>query len=310
MSLYNKYRPSSFEEMKGNYKAIEKVLEKPDHNHCFLFAGPSGTGKTTAARIVAYLVGATDMDIVEINGSDKNGVDDFREVIQGLSMAPAYGKKTVYIIDEFHKVTPQAQNALLKPLEDVPDHVYFILCSSEPKNIIKALQTRPNVFQFTPLTSDDIFDILRNVKKNEQLNVGKDILFDIAETADGSARAALTTLESVAGYETEEEQREFLRSIAGGLFDAEIIDLCRLIFNERCMWKEISKTLVALKGSGKEPETIRRAILGYGSAILLGDGRDDISLKMNPFEKNYFDSGFPGLVNSCYTSWAKNVRGF
>lgn len=312
MSFYNKYRPSSFEEMKGNYSKIGKMLSKPDHNHTLLFVGPSGTGKTTAARIFASMVGATDLDITEINGSDQNGIDDFRAIIQDLNMAPAYGKKSVYIIDEFHKVTTQAQNALLKPLEDVPDHVYFILCSSEPKNIIKAIQTRASTFSFAPLTSDDLFDILRGVKKAEGFQIGKDVLYDIAESSGGSARTALNSLEAVMACSSEEEMTTYLRSLRldGGIEDAEIIDLCRLLFGDRCMWKEISAVLSSLKENGKEPESIRRAILGYGTAILLKNGGDDIALKVSQFAHNYFDTGFAGLVSSCYAVWAKDIRGF
>lgn len=313
MSLYNKYRPSSFEEMKGNYSKIGKMLSKPEHNHTLLFVGPSGTGKTTAARILASMVGATDLDITEINGSDQNGIDDFRVIIQDLNMAPAYGKKSVYIIDEFHKVTTQAQNALLKPLEDVPDHVYFILCSSEPKNIIKAIQTRASTFSFAPLTSDDLFDILRDVKKAEGFQIGKDALYDIAESSGGSARTALNSLEAVMACSSEEEVAAYLRSLRqeGGLDDGEIIDLCRLLYgSDRCMWKELARVLSSLKEGGKEPEGVRRAILGYGAAILLKNGGDDVALKMDQFQSNYFDTGFTGLVSSCYKAWAKEIRGF
>jgi DNA polymerase III subunit gamma/tau len=308
VSLYTAHRPATIQKMKGDFSAIEKMLKLPDHNHVFLFTGPSGVGKTTLARIVANIVRADPLDIDEINGALTNGIDDIRGWLGDLMICPM-GRAHVYIIDEFHKITVPAQNALLKPLEDTPDHVYFILCSSEPKHIIKAIRTRASTFEFPPLTSEQLYDIMREIKKEEGYTIDKNLLLDIAEKAEGSARTAINMLECVATL-SPEEQEESVGLMNGGTDDTEVIDLCRSLYS-KMPWKDIRTILSSLKDGGKEPESIRRAILGYGQALLLSDKNSDIVAGvMMDFINPVYDSGFPGLTLACYTAWAKNIRGF
>jgi DNA polymerase-3 subunit gamma/tau len=295
--------------MKGDFNAIEKLLETSDHNHVFLFTGISGGGKTTAARIVASIVGADEMDIQESNGSDKNGIDDMRKIIESVSTS-SWGKSKVYIIDEFHKVTIPAQNALLKILEDTPSHVYFILCSSEPKTIIKAIQTRASVFNFPPLTPDMLYAIMRDVKNKEGFTISKDVLFDIAENVEGSARKALTVLESIATLPAEEQKVEVSRQLAS-VNNAEVIELCRMIFDDKATWRSLRGLLKSLKDQGLEAEGLRRAVLGYGQALLLNsDSGDTTAFIMEKLVDNVYDSGFPGLVAKCYMTRKASERGF
>jgi len=309
MSLYTKHRPKTNEGMKGNFSAIEKKLELPDHNHVFLFTGPSGCGKTSESFIVASLVGAEDGDVVYINAADSTGIDDMRSLLRDLMLSPT-GKARVYIIDEFHKVSVPAQSTLLIPLEDTPDHVYFILCSSEPKHIIKAIRTRASTFDFPPLTASQLYSILRDINKAEGFSLDKGLLMSIAEKAEGSARTAINILEDVSGL-SPSEQEEAVEKLSGGIDDAETIDLCRQLY-ARNSWSEWRKTLSSLKENGKEPESIRRALLGYGQSMLLsgGAGDDSVAGIMGYLVNTVYDSGFPGLTLACYTAWAKNIRGF
>jgi DNA polymerase III gamma/tau subunit len=309
VSLYSKYRPTSFSEMKGNFSALEELLKIPDHNHVFLFTGFTGCGKTTGARIVASIVGADEMDIQESNGSDKNGIDDMRKIIESVSTS-SWGKAKVYIIDEFHRATAPAQNALLKILEDTPSHVYFILCSSEPKTIIKAIQTRASTFNFPPLTPDMLYAIMRDVKNKEGFTISKDILFDIAENVEGSARKALTVLEAIATLPAEEQKAEVSNQLVS-VNNAEVIELCRLIFNSKTSWGQLRAVLKSLKDQGLEAEGLRRAVLGYGQALLLNQDSDDTAaFIMEKLVDNVYDSGFPGLVTRCYLSRTASARGF
>lgn len=307
MSLYNKYRPQSIAEMQGDFKAIENELKLPNHNHTFLFTGSSGTGKSSMARIIAKLVGAEDMDIEEVNGANTNGVDDIRALLSDLMICPM-GKAHVYIIDECHKITTAAQNALLKPLEDTPEHAYFILCSSEPRTIIKAIQTRATVFNFPPLTGDMIYEILRDIKKQEGFSVDKSILLDIAEVVGGSAREAINILEKIGNLSKEEQEKE-VGALGDGLGDAEVIDLCRTLYDKKS-WSKMREVLRGLKEKGAEPESVRRAVLGYGQSILLNKEDDAIACIMGQFLEPFFNTGFPGLTHACYMAWAKDVRGF
>lgn len=308
MSLYNEYRPQSFAEMVGDFTIFESYKTDPNRNHVLLFDGPSGCGKTTAARIFAEMAGATEMDIQEINCANSNGIDDMRSLIEDMGLSP-YGKAKVYILDEFHKVTTAAQNCLLKAFEDTPSHVYFILCSSEPRTIIKAIQTRALHVHFPPLTPEAIYGILRSIKIKEKFSVSKDILFDIADKSEGSAREAINMLEAVSAL-PEDKQKDFSRG-AGSSDAPELIDLCRLFFNEGTTWKEIRVILKGLKEAGIEPETIRRSLLGYGQACLLGENNNDIiALRMEKLMYASYDSGFPGLVVQIYKAWAADIRGF
>lgn len=308
MSLYNKYRPTSFEEMKGDYSRIEKVLKKEDHNHVFLFEGPSGCGKTTAARIFAGMVGAYETDIQERNCSNATGIDDMRKIIEEIPLSP-FGKAKIYILDEFQNVSSQAQNALLKELEDVPGHVYFALCTSDSRKVIPTIKTRAVLVNFPPLTEDDIYDILRDIKTKEGFGVTKDTLFAIAENAQGSARKAINTLESIGQLDQEEQEKVLAQ--AGSIDSAEVIDLCRTFFSDKPTWRDLRMQLQALEKNNVDSEAIRRALLGYGKSILLGQNNNDtVAMLMDRIKENTYDTGFPGVVSMIYLAWAAMQRGF
>lgn len=294
MSLYNKYRPSSFEDLKGDYTYIKELISRKDPPHAFLFQGKQGCGKTTTARIIADSLGADEMDIIERNSADCNGVDDIRALIPQMYISP-FGKAKVFILDEFHKVSSGGMDALLKPLEEPPKNVYFILCTTETSKILKTIRDRCTVVQFEGLTEDDLFDIVSDVSKKEGFKLSRDVKEAIAGAADGSARRALVLLEQTAHME-EGEQLRALRS--GTTEDASVIDLCRALFS-RTTWDEVKEALNALKEQKEDPERLRRAILGYGQAILLKKYDDTIIRVMSLFLEPVYDSGFPGLVVAC-----------
>lgn len=294
MSLYNKYRPTSFKQLKGNYSFLEELIQGDDPPHAFIFQGPPGCGKTTAARIIAGVLGASGMDIDEKNSANCNGVDDIRKMIYTIYLAP-FGKAKVYIMDEFHKVTTEGQNALLKPLEEPPANTYFILCTTESTKILKAIRNRCTVINFPGLTEDDLYDIVKDVAKQEHYNVSRDILFSIAGAADGSARQALVLLEQVAHM----DEGEQLRAVTKGTTeDTSVLDLCRALYS-RSDWRTLTKLLDALKEQKEEPEKLRRAILGYGSSILLNKYDDSAVRILSLFMSPVYDSGFPGIVLAC-----------
>jgi len=294
MSLYNKHRPNSFKELKGDYSYIQELISRDDPPHAFLFQGLQGSGKTTTARIIAKELGADDMDIVEKNSADFNGVDDIRALIPTMYVSP-FGKSRVFILDECHKLSTEAQHALLKPLEEPPKNVYFILCTTETTKILKTIKDRCTIIQFGGLTEDDLFDIVSDVSKKEGFKLSRDVKEAIAGAADGSARRALVLLEQTAHME-EGEQLRALRS--GTTEDASVIDLCRALFS-RTTWDEVKDALNALKEQKEDPERLRRAILGYGQAILLKKYDDTIVRVMSLFLEPVYDSGFPGLVVAC-----------
>lgn len=273
MNLYVKYRPSDFSEMEGNettIKALESSIQKENHSHVYLFTGPAGTGKTTAARIMASKLGAEELDIREINSANNRGIDTARDIQNQIRQMPIYGNSIVYIIDEVHKTTSDWQNAMLKPLEDTPEHIYFFLCTTDPQKLIAPLKSRCTVVKFENLKTGQIYKILNRVKKLENLTVSKDVLEGIADKSEGCPRKALVLLERIISL-PEEEQELFLRNYAIDFDDPEVLDLCRALLNENIQWKGIAELLKTLGESGKldDSERVRYAILGYMNSVLL-----------------------------------------
>ena len=155
MPLHIDYRPADFDEILGNeetIKSIKSILARDeDRPHAWMFVGPSGCGKTTLARIVSAALGcppkinkAANLDFQEINTSDMRGIDTAREILKTMNFAPVNtaSKCRVYILDECHQATKDFQNSLLKALEDTPDHVYFLLCTTDPSKLLKTIKNR------------------------------------------------------------------------------------------------------------------------------------------------------------------------
>jgi len=303
-NLYVKYRPESFEDVIGNEAAItalQNALKKKNHSHVYLLSGPPGTGKTTIARIAASILGASDMDIREINSANNRGIDTAREIIQQMRMLPMNGNCIVYIMDETQKFTNDMQNALLKPLEDTPEHVYFFLCTTDPGKLIKAIKSRCTEIKTTSLPQEAIEQILRRVNKLEKLPIGKETIIAIAEKSDGSPRAALVMLEQISNADTDEQIQLILAS-KGSEDDPEIIELARLLLNDKNGWKEIAELLRKLKENGKldEPETVRYIILGYMNSVLLsGKLIPRAVIALEAFSENTFNTGKVGITLAC-----------
>lgn len=301
MNLYRKYRPQSFKEMLGNraeLESLETALNRKDAPHVYLFVGPAGCGKTTAARISAQMVGAQEMSIFEINSSNNRGIDTARSVIDKMEYAPIDGDAIVFIMDELHRTTKDFQNAMLKPLEDTPGHVYFFLCTTDPQKLIPALKSRCSVFQFPALEVKFILRILKKVLKAEGIEMHDELLEEIADHSEGSPRRALVLLEKVIGLK-DEDKMEYIILKQFDLEDEEdAIQLCRALMKGG-NWGEIAERIKALKEL--DPEKVRRAVLGYMNAVLLSGKRSDrAALVLEYFAGPFYGSGKAGLTLACY----------
>jgi DNA polymerase-3 subunit gamma/tau len=302
--LYQKYRPKTFEEVVGQnavVRSFSKYVEKSKVPHAVLFTGPSGCGKTTLARILCRQLQCRPVDVKELNSSNFRGIDTVRSINQQLTLSPLRSPCKVWIIDECHKLTNDAQNAILKMLEDCPDHVYFFLTTTDPHKLLRAIRTRCDEAKVDPLTDDDIKQLLLRVLKQEERTqvISKNVIASIVDKCEGSARQALVMLHSVIELDDEETM---LKRITNASAEVQGINLARLLFSPRPQWPEVARLLKDESLIKEEAEGIRRIILGYAKSILLSGG------KMAPravaivscFRDHYYDCGFAGLVADCY----------
>jgi DNA polymerase-3 subunit gamma/tau len=299
MSLYQKYRPQSLSEIKGNEDIIDSLTKMLSDlkkcPHVFLLHGPTGTGKTTIARIISNMVGCKGNDYVEINASDQSGIDDVRNIIKNSQYRPLESKYRVWVIDECQRWTSDAQNAALKILEDTPEHVFFILCTTDPNKLKKTIQGRCQIFQTKLLSDIQLIGLLRRVVKGEGQNVDVKVLEQIVKNSLGHPRNALNILEQVLSVPSD-RQIEMAETISGE--QVKSIELARALL-KGARWKEVSSILNGLKD--QEPESIRRMILGYCQSVLLNDDNERCGLIMEMMINNTYDCGFSMLVYLCYS---------
>ena len=298
MSLYLDYRPRTWDEIVGNEETVsslQNMLKKGNVPHTYLFVGGSGCGKTTIARILANDLGCNGNDYREINAADFRGIDSVREIIQSAKYKPLEGKTKVYVIDECHKLTNDAQNAMLKILEDTPSHVYFILCTTDPQKLLKTVKSRAVQFRMSPLDDRDMMRLLRNILQQENETVAREVIDQIVIDSLGHPRTALNILEKVIHAEPE-NRLNIARKQAEETNEA--IELCRCLLSTSS-WKKCSSILQGLKG--QDAESIRRVILGYAQSVLLNAENDKAALILESFIEPLYDVGFPGLVFQCYS---------
>jgi DNA polymerase-3 subunit gamma/tau len=200
LALYRKYRPSKFKEVIGQddvVAVLSNEIESGDIAHSYLFAGSRGTGKTSVARILAREIGTTDNDVYEIDAASNRGIDDVREIREGVNVLPLESKFKVYIIDEAHMLTKEAWNAFLKTLEEPPAHAVFILATTEMDKVPETVVSRCQVFSFKKPNQEILKTVALATAKKESAGLDSAGAELIALLGDGSFRDTHGVLQKV-----------------------------------------------------------------------------------------------------------------
>jgi len=206
-ALYRKYRSRKLSEIAGQKHitdTLEKAIKQGSISHAYLFSGPRGVGKTSIARILAHEINglkyddeSTHLDIIEIDAASNRRIDEVREINEKVRVAPTSAKYKVYIIDEVHMLTREAFNALLKTLEEPPEHAVFILATTEAHKLPETIVSRTQRFTFKPIAPEVLAKHLADIAQKEKIKISSDAVELIAKHADGSFRDALSLLDQV-----------------------------------------------------------------------------------------------------------------
>ena len=265
-ALYRKYRPLHLSEVIGQDKTIEQLqgaLTKGKISHAYLFVGPRGCGKTSVARIFAHEINHFDyqledsyIDIIEIDAATFTSVDNIRELREKAMIMPTLGKYKVYIIDEVHMLSNSAFNALLKILEEPPEHVIFIMATTNPEKIPATIISRTQIYRFNLAEPKVMQDFLRSVCDKEGIKISDDALKIITERGGGSFRDSLSILNQISTVNLSEETIE-ASDVSAALGIPEHQEIQNLInFYENSDTENITNTLAALLNYGITAESI------------------------------------------------------
>lgn len=304
-ALYRKWRPTRFADVVGQRHITDTLraqLESGRLSHAYLFTGTRGTGKTTCAKILARAVNCTNlqggdpcgecpacrgildgsvMDVVEIDAASNNGVDNIRDIRDETRYTPASVKKRVYIIDEVHMLSQGAFNALLKTLEEPPEHVLFILATTEINKVPATILSRCQRFDFRRIAPHDIAQRLMEIAEDEHIPLTEDGARMIARLADGALRDALSILDRAAAGSSGPIDEEHVASGVGILAGDMAVDLMRHILTG-----DLTAAIGQLAESytaGRELGAVLDQLLGLiRDMLLVKTSRSDVSALLSP----------------------------
>jgi DNA polymerase-3 subunit gamma/tau len=224
-ALYRRYRPKTLAEVIGQEQitsVLEKSLKNHKISHAYLFIGPRGTGKTSVARILAHEINGFKyeleddyLDIIEIDAASNTGVDNIRDLRERAIIAPTKGKFKVYIIDEVHMLSKSAFNALLKTLEEPPEHVVFIMATTDAHKVPITITSRSQVYTFKLANPSTMFDHLKDICKKEKIKITDDAIKIVVKRGGGSFRDSLSLLDQVSTISDGEIDGEMLTKALG-----------------------------------------------------------------------------------------------
>lgn len=275
-ALYRKYRPKTFDDVYGQQivvQTLKNVIKNNKLTHAYLFVGPRGTGKTSIAKIFAKTINCLhpedglscekcdicisnnsneNVDIIEMDAASNNGIDEIREIRNHITLLPTVSKYKIYIIDEVHMLTTGAFNALLKTLEEPPEHIIFILATTEPHKIPLTIMSRCQSFEFKPIPVATIKERLKYICAQENINIDDKSLNLIAEESNGGLRDAVSMLDQLNAYADGNIKYEDVLLLNGRINDNEIEkfmtemvnDDLNSVFTKIESWQEEGKNFI------------------------------------------------------------------
>ena len=306
-SLYRRYRPRRFSEIRGQdhvVAALRNAVKEDRVHHAYLLSGPRGTGKTTAARILAKVLNCDEplegepccacdsclaidagnsFDLHELDAASNNKVDDMRDLLGKVALGTP-GRIKVYLLDEVHMLTSGAENALLKTLEEPPDHVIFILATTEPHKVVETIRSRSQHLELKLLSKEDLESLVEDVVKDAELDVDADGKIHAVRSGRGSARDTLSALDRV---------------VSGGIIsDDETVHNLLAALAERNSSKALGAVSEGIS-RGREPRVIAEELLGaLRTAFLLKMGvpSEQIGEEEINHSLSFSDQVTPGLI--------------
>ncbi|WP_462421837.1 DNA polymerase III subunit gamma/tau [Salinicoccus sp. Marseille-QA3877] len=290
-ALYRAFRPQSFTDVVGQKhvtKTLKNAIIRNKESHAYLFSGPRGTGKTSIAKIFAkalncqfgeegepcnecdVCISITDgsaNDVIEIDAASNNGVDEIRSLREKVKYAPSLTQYKVYIIDEVHMLTTGAFNALLKTLEEPPDHAIFILATTEPHKIPATIISRCQRFDFKAIENNEIIERLKYVADSESIEYNDEALDYISRTAEGGMRDALSIMDQVIAYSNDIITLDDAVMITGGIKQDALNEWLKLIENKdsRAAFIQYHQFI----DEGKDPTRLIHELVYYIRDIIL-----------------------------------------
>jgi len=217
-TLYRAYRPADFDEVRGQEHVVgvlEKAIKNGSVAHAYLFCGGRGTGKTSVARILAKRLGVSDKDLYEIDAASNRGIEDIRQLREGVYAMPFESKYKFYIIDEAHMLTKEAWNAFLKTLEEPPAHAIFVLATTERDKVPETIQSRCEIYTFKQPTREILAQIVTDIAKQEGTAIERPAAELVALLAEGSFRDALSILQKVLSASGKKVTASDVEDVAG-----------------------------------------------------------------------------------------------
>ncbi|MFD2761374.1 DNA polymerase III subunit gamma/tau [Lentibacillus juripiscarius] len=325
-ALYRVWRPRQFQDVVGQThitRTLQNAIVQEKFSHAYIFSGPRGTGKTSAAKIFAKTIncekapvkepcnecaacrGIQDgsiSDIIEMDAASNTSVEDIREIRDKVKYASSTVPYKVYIIDEVHMISTSAFNALLKTLEEPPKHVVFILATTEPHKIPLTVASRCQRFDFKPITSKSIVERMQTVVSAENIGVSPDALETVALAAEGGMRDALSILDQAISYSDERVELEDVLAVTGGVAQGLLTDIVQAL-KQRDVQRALS-LLDDLIQNGKDPARFVYDLIYFLRDLLLYKSAPSLE---GILERAMIDEPFKQLAGEVSNNWIQEA---